>query len=69
LPHEEHDAKVHWVVTEATVYPYVPDPPPPPILIGVVAAAGAPLALDSVAVTTASLDSATTDATDGSSAD
>jgi 5-formyltetrahydrofolate cyclo-ligase len=37
LPHEDHDAKVHWVVTEATVYPYVPDPPPPPILIGAVA--------------------------------
>jgi 5-formyltetrahydrofolate cyclo-ligase len=34
LPLEAHDAKVHWVVTEATVYPYVPDPPPPPILIG-----------------------------------
>ena len=34
LPHETHDAKVHWVVTEATVYPYVPDPPPPPLLIG-----------------------------------
>jgi 5-formyltetrahydrofolate cyclo-ligase len=34
LPHEAHDANVHWVVTEATVYPYVPDPPPPPILIG-----------------------------------
>lgn len=27
LPHEEHDAKVQWVVTEATVYPFVPDPP------------------------------------------
>lgn len=27
LPHDEHDAKLHWVVTEATVYPYVPDPP------------------------------------------
>lgn len=27
LPLDEHDAKVHWVVTEATVYPYVPDPP------------------------------------------
>ena len=27
LPQHDHDAKVHWVVTEATVYPYVPDPP------------------------------------------
>ncbi len=27
LPHYGHDAQVHWVVTEATVYPYVPDPP------------------------------------------
>ena len=27
LPQYGHDAKVHWVVTEATVYPYVPDPP------------------------------------------
>jgi len=27
LPHDDHDAKLHWVVTEATVYPYVPDPP------------------------------------------
>ena len=27
LPHDEHDAQLHWVVTEATVYPYVPDPP------------------------------------------
>jgi 5-formyltetrahydrofolate cyclo-ligase len=27
LPQETHDAKVHWVVTEVTVYPYVPEPP------------------------------------------
>ena len=27
LPQHDHDASVHWVVTEATVYPYVPDPP------------------------------------------
>lgn len=27
LPQQDHDAKVHWVVTEATVYPFVPDPP------------------------------------------
>ena len=27
LPQEAHDAKVHWVVTEVTVYPFVPDPP------------------------------------------
>ena len=27
LPQQTHDAKLHWVVTEVTVYPYVPDPP------------------------------------------
>lgn len=27
LPLDEHDAKMHWVVTEVTVYPFVPDPP------------------------------------------
>jgi hypothetical protein len=27
LPQEDHDARMHWVVTEATVYPFVPDPP------------------------------------------
>ena len=27
LPHDEHDAQLHWVVTEATVYPFVPDSP------------------------------------------
>ena len=31
LPHDEHDAQLHWVVTEATVYPYVPDPPVAPV--------------------------------------
>jgi 5-formyltetrahydrofolate cyclo-ligase len=38
LPQEPHDAKLHWVVTEVTVYPYVPDPP---VIIPVVAAAPA----------------------------
>ncbi|MGL4232964.1 MAG: 5-formyltetrahydrofolate cyclo-ligase, partial [Casimicrobium sp.] len=33
LPQEEHDAKMHWVVTELTVYPYVPEPPPPPPML------------------------------------
>ena len=27
LPQETHDVKLHWVVTEVTVYPFVPDPP------------------------------------------
>lgn len=27
LPQEAHDAKMHWVVTELTVYPFVPEPP------------------------------------------
>ncbi len=27
LPQDAHDAKMHWVVTELTVYPYVPEPP------------------------------------------
>ena len=40
LPEDAHDVTMHWVVTEATVYPYVPDPPPP----AVCAAAGMPLA-------------------------
>ncbi len=37
LPQEPHDAKVHWVVTEVTVYPFVPDPPviaPPAVPVG-----------------------------------
>ena len=38
LPHYGHDAQVHWVVTEATVYPYVPDPP---VIVPVTAAAPA----------------------------
>ena len=38
LPQETHDAKVHWVVTEVTVYPFVPDPP---VIVPVVAAAAA----------------------------
>jgi 5-formyltetrahydrofolate cyclo-ligase len=33
LPQEVHDAKMHWVVTEATVYPFVPEPPPPPPML------------------------------------
>jgi 5-formyltetrahydrofolate cyclo-ligase len=33
LPQEAHDAKMQWVVTEATVYPYVPEPPPPPPIL------------------------------------
>ncbi len=28
LPHEAHDALMHWVVTEAAVYPYTPEPLP-----------------------------------------
>ena len=32
LPHDEHDAQLHWVVTEATVYPFVPDPPVAPVI-------------------------------------
>jgi 5-formyltetrahydrofolate cyclo-ligase len=60
LPLEAHDAKVHWVVTEATVYPYVPDPPPPPILIGAAAPASESIpALESAVV---SADSTTADA-------
>ncbi len=33
LPQEAHDAKMQWVVTELTVYPYVPEPPPPPPML------------------------------------
>jgi 5-formyltetrahydrofolate cyclo-ligase len=33
LPQEGHDAKMQWVVTEFTVYPYVPEPPPPPPML------------------------------------
>jgi 5-formyltetrahydrofolate cyclo-ligase len=29
LPQEPHDAKMHWIVTEVTVYPFVPEPPAP----------------------------------------
>jgi 5-formyltetrahydrofolate cyclo-ligase len=68
LPLEAHDAKMHWVVTEATVYPYVPDPPPPPILIGVAATASgltAPVeSAESVESAVVSADSATADAGD-----
>jgi 5-formyltetrahydrofolate cyclo-ligase len=42
LPQEAHDAKMHWVVTEATVYPFVPEPPPPPMLPSSVKAEGTP---------------------------
>ena len=38
LPQETHDAKVHWVVTEVTVYPFVPDPP---VIVPVAVAASA----------------------------
>ena len=37
LPQAPHDAKVHWVVTEVTVHPFVPDPPviaPPAVPVG-----------------------------------
>jgi 5-formyltetrahydrofolate cyclo-ligase len=71
LPLEAHDAKMHWVVTEATVYPYVPDPPPPPILIGVVApASGSTPPVDAAEAAVAPADSTTADsgeAGDGSS--
>ena len=30
LPREAHDADMHWLVTEATVYPFVPEPLPKP---------------------------------------
>ncbi len=33
LPQDVHDAKMQWVVTELTVYPYVPEPPPPPPML------------------------------------
>ena len=38
LPQETHDAKVHWVVTEVTVYPFVPNPP---VIVPVAVAASA----------------------------
>lgn len=42
LPQDTHDAKMHWVVTEATVYPYVPDPPViAPVAVPAAAAEGA----------------------------
>ena len=44
LPQETHDAKVHWVVTEVTVYPYVPDPP-----VAVVASADSVATVDALA--------------------
>jgi 5-formyltetrahydrofolate cyclo-ligase len=46
LPQEERDAKMHWVVTELTVYPHVPEPPviqAPPVLPSSVKAAEAPV--------------------------
>ena len=57
LPHDDHDAKLHWVVTEVTVYPYVPDPPvvaPIAVSATVVADGGA----GSSALTTDKVDSA-----------
>jgi 5-formyltetrahydrofolate cyclo-ligase len=41
LPHAAHDAKMHWVVTEATVYPYVPEPPAVPPTVAAAPAMGA----------------------------
>ena len=41
LPQETLDAKVHWVVTEVSVYPFVPDPP---VIAPVAVAVGAALA-------------------------
>ncbi|MBL8312044.1 MAG: 5-formyltetrahydrofolate cyclo-ligase [Burkholderiales bacterium] len=52
LPEDEHDARMHWVVTEATVYPFVPDPP----------------VIAPVAVPAASTDGATADGTPAESA-
>lgn len=34
LPREAHDADLHWLVTEATVYPFVPEPLPKPAAPG-----------------------------------
>ena len=51
LPHGEHDAQLHWVVTEATVYPYVPDPPAAPVIVPVAVTAApdaAPLGVSAV---------------------
>jgi len=53
LPQEEFDAKMHWVVTEATVYPFVPDPPVI-VPVAVPAAAGAVGAEGEIAPTPAS---------------
>ena len=50
LPHYGHDAQVHWVVTEATVYPFVPEPPVAPVVVPVAVAAasdGSPQGLSS----------------------
>ncbi len=48
LPQEAHDAKVHWVVTEVTVYPFVPDPP---VIVPVAVASPADATVDAVAAT------------------
>ena len=55
LPMDEHDAKVHWVVTEATVYPFVPEPP-------VVPTVDANLAKPDVGDTHSAVESAPTEA-------
>lgn len=34
LPREVHDAEMHWLVTEVTVYPFVPEPLPKPAAPG-----------------------------------
>ena len=52
LPHQEHDVKLHWVVTEVTVYPYVPDPPViAPVVVPEVVAAPADASADTLTPT------------------
>ena len=48
LPHDDHDAQLHWVVTEATVYPFVPDPPTAPVIVAVAVAAAPDAAAQSL---------------------
>ena len=64
LPHEEHDARMHWVVTEATVYPFVPDPPVVALLVASVAVTAGSAADGYEVVQSATVDaSVDTDAT------